>query len=307
MPRVVVIVDTNLYRGMSDRVVEDLRWLEGRADVQAMASFHATTELLAHVSIATDSGFRASRAALKRLWAHCSIYSLADSSLPFAPDLNGILARTLFDTRAPWSHELVRKTTSIVRRIALSNVGDALDGLSTDLGVIRRFRDDGETRFATTLAEIRRQLGLDSNAASDFPASERPTLSDFLCSGLLRSLGARTLVMNCASELRLQIKEDRIVELARILELTIPTALAVFESAVVKVVSDKATPKKHANSYWDFQLAFFAADSIRVSGRPVIVVTEDKPVRSAAAATGAAARVLSLDEYRAFLLKRLAA
>lgn len=307
MPRVVVIVDTNLYRGMSDQVVDDLRSLEGRADVQAMVSFHATTELLSHVAAPTDAGFGASRAALKRLWAHCAVYSLNDSSLPFAPDVNGILARTLFDRRAPWGDELAGKTTSIVKRIALSEADDSLDELSTDLGIIRRFRDDGETRFATALREVRRQLGLDSDATSDFAASDRPAPSDFLSSGTLRSLGAHSLVMNCASELRLQVSEGRIVALARILEPTIPTALAVFESAVVKVVSDKAKPEKHANTYWDFQLAFFAADSIRVSGRPVIVVTEDKPVHHAAAATGAGARVLDLDQYRTFLLNRLAA
>lgn len=307
MPRVVVIVDTNLYRGMSDRAVDDLCALEGRADVRAMVSFHATTELLANVSDATGPAYPASRAALRRLWKHCSVYSLADSSLPFAADINGILAKTLFAERASWGSELARKTAAMVKRIALADYDEMPAELAHDLDVVRRFRDNGEERFAATLTYIRRQLGLDGSAPSDFRASERPTPDDFLRSGILRSLGAHALVMNCASELRLQISDDDTARRAAILAPTIPTALAVFESAVVKVVADGASPTKHSNSYWDFQLALFAAESIRINGCSVVIVTEDKPVHRAAEATGAGERVLTLDAYRRFLLKRLPA
>ncbi len=71
-----------------------------------MASFHATTELLAHASSVTDPGYGASRAALRRLWQHCSVYSLTDSGLPFAADPIGVLAKTLFNTRAAWGDAL---------------------------------------------------------------------------------------------------------------------------------------------------------------------------------------------------------
>ena len=220
---------------------------------------------------------------------------------------NGILAKTLFDRRPEWGDTLALKTASIVKRIALDNDDELPEALSHDLAVVRRFRDDGETRFVTTLAEIRRQLGLDHNAPSDFASSERPTPSDFLRSGIVRSLGAHALTMNCAAELRLRVSTDEIARRAAILEPHIPTALAVFESVIAKVVSAGAAPHNHSNSYWDFQLALFAAESMRVEGRPVIVVTEDKPVRRAALDTGASDRVLDLNGYREFLHKRLPA
>ena len=305
MPRIVTIIDTNLYRGVSDTAIEDLRLLESRTNVQPMASFHATTELLSHLCSVTDFSFGASRAALRRLWEHCAVYSLTDSALHFAADPNGMLATTLFNRRVEWGDELAVKTSSIVKRVALRGASDLPHELSRDLTTIQQFRDDGEARFVGALAEIRRQLGLDETIESDFASSERPTPDEFLRSGVVRWLCAYALVMNCASDLRLELSEDELSQRATMLEAHIPTALAVFESAVAKVVSVGASPNKQSNSYWDFQLALFAAESMRVGGRPVIIVTEDKPVHRAAKATGAGDRVLSLSDYRTFLLNRL--
>ncbi len=308
MPRVIAIIDTNVYRGQPDRVIDDLQWLEGRSGVRAMTSFHATTELLSHVHSVTDSSYGASRAALKRLWRHCAVYSLSDSGLPFAADPNGILAKTLFSRRAHWGDELAIQTASLVKRIALQPDDGALEPhLLHDLTVVRRFRDDAESRFATMLAETRRQLGLDKNVSSDFAPSARPTPRDFLQSGMLRSIAAYALVTNCASELGLRPSHSDIAQRASALEPHIPTALAAFESAIHRVVAAGAAPENCVNSLWDFHLALFAAESMRIDGHPVIVVTEDKPVRRAAATTGASSRVLSVDPYRAFLLARAAA
>lgn len=306
MPRVVAIVDTNLYRGTSDAIVEDLRWLESRAGVQPTTSFHATTELLAHVESAADPSYGACRAALKRLWQHCAVYSIRDSTLRFAADANAMLAKTLFDGHAPWGSELATKTSLLVKRIALRG-GDVSPDLSHDLRVIRRFRDDAELRFATMLADIRRQLGLDNKAGSDFAPSARPTPHEFLQSGALRSLAAYALVMSCASELRLSVHDGEMARRAATLGPHIPTALMVFEGAVNKVVSGGATPENFVNSLWDLHLALFAAESMRLEGHPVVVVTEDKPLLRAAAATGASSRVLNLNDYRDFLLTRAAA
>lgn len=303
MPRVVAIVDTNIYRGTADDIVEDLRWLESRAGVQAMASFHATTELLAHMESAAETDYGACRAALKRLWQHCARYSLGDSVLPFAADVNGMLARTLFDRHAHWGRALAARTASLVKQIALCP-GELTSDIRHDVKVVRRFRDDAESRFAAMLADMRRQLGVDPKAASDFTSAARPTPHEFLQSGALRSIAAYALVMNCASELGLQLSMDVLEQRAAILAPHIPTALTLFELTVDRIVSAGATPDTHANALWDLHLALFASESVRVDGHPVVVVTKDKLVHRAAAATDAVRRVLDLNTYRDFLLSR---
>jgi len=306
MPSVVAIVDTNFYRGTPDEIVEDLRWLESRAGVKAIASFHATTELLAHMASRTDPSYGVCRAALKRLWRHCAVYSITDSGLPLAADPNGMIAKTIFDRRAPWGYELAINMATLVKRIALRD-GEPTPELLNDLTAVRRFRDEAESRFAMMLRDTRRQLGLNEDAASDFAPSDRPTSRNFLESGVLRRLAAHALVLNCASELRLKLNDRDVAQRASILESHIPTALRVFESAIEQAVSAGAAPDRCANSLWDLHLALFAAESMRVGGHPVVVVTDDKPIQRAAAATGASGRVFSLSSYRDFLLTRVAA
>ncbi len=306
MPRVVAILDTNVYRRTSAQMVDHLGWLESRAGVRPTTSFHATTELLAHMESPDDPECGACRAALKRLWQHCAIYSISSSTLRFAAETNAMLAKTLFGSQVPWGNELARKTSLLVKRIALGD-GDPSPDLSPDLRVVRQFRDEAESRFAGMLTDIRRQLGLDEGAVSDFAPSARPTPREFLRSGAIRSIAANALVMNCASELRLSVNESDIARRAAILEPHIPTALTVLEATVDKVVLGGAAPYNCSNSLWDLHLALFAAESMRVDGHPVVVVTEDKPVLRAAAVTGASSRVLNLNAYCEFLVTRGAA
>jgi hypothetical protein len=307
VPRLITIIDTNLYRSTSDATIEDLRRLETLSGVEPMASFPAVTELLARAASSADSGHRTCRAALRRLWLHCAVYSVTDSAVNFAADPNGLLSKTLFDRAVATRHELADHMSSLVQRIALRSVDEPIDDIARQPALVRNFRDEVERRFSDMLAYLRRQFGLDKNADSDFDPSQRPDPREFVRSGRAAFAAAYGMVTNAASEVGIRLEESQLRTLAAILGPTIPTAIAIYTQVFEKVLFDGADPGKHANSIWDLHLGLYAAESMRVRGLPVIVVTEDLGIRSAAATTGARDRVLSLAAYRDLLRSRLAA
>lgn len=298
MIQCIVIADTNFYRSCSNTEIEALVALEVRAGVVPMASYLVCSELLPHAANDELPDGRSCRAAIRRLYHHCFETHLGSAVSRFVPDPHSLLALSIFQRPLPDQSVLADNFAAMVADIGLGRSPGFVPGLLEVLDIVARHRDRLESRFVTMLHDMRRQVGLDPSAASDFPEDQRPTARQFAQGPDLPLVAAGALVQNVAAECGKTLNEGEQFRLGAELLARIPTAIDFFVQVIANVLVDGASPARHANSLWDMHFVTLASEWLLFDGAPLLLVTGDKGMLQAAGRTGAEVRVLSPLGYR---------
>jgi len=235
------------------------------------------------------------------LYDHCFAGRTGSAASQFVPDPNALLALSVFGRPIPDQSVLAGNFAAMISDIGQGRAPDLVPGLREVLDLVSSHRDRLEARFVEMLQGMRRQVGLDPDAASDFPEDQRPTPRQFAFGPELPLVGAGALVLIAAAECDLTVDEADLDKLGADLLERIPTAIDFFVQVIGKVVIDGASPMRHANSLWDTHFATLASEWLRFEGLPLVLVTDDKDVLRAARRTQAENRVLSRIDYRLHL------
>lgn len=98
MPRLVSVLDSNVYRSINDGDLHRLIALERSRSVISSPCYPVVQELLAHLALDQDPDFASCYAGLSRLGAHCRRYDGQRYYLVFLADAIEQVADLLFST-----------------------------------------------------------------------------------------------------------------------------------------------------------------------------------------------------------------
>jgi hypothetical protein len=152
------------------------------------------------------------------------------------------------------------------------------------------------------LQRAKRDFGLDPNAPSEYPPSQRPAVTEYFASGTARFVAAFGIVMSVAEQCGISLGDRDVDRAARVLLSIAPGAVAILEEGFRKVLIERAEPRKLANNIWDMWFVVTGTSHLTETGVPVALISSDAAIRRAAAGSSGTSRVFSPDEYRSYLL-----
>lgn len=302
MPRLRVVFDTNVYRGLSTSRFSCIQRIERSRSVQAVASPWVALELLAHMAKPEDPDFAPSAAALKRLAEHCRTYNGSQYVLPFLGDVYRQIAYSL---------------------LHLGVEHDASDSwLASFVGAVASPHNDGSDdiqawqEIANRVQEV--EVNFERNIWMNVLLASVPSASRW--SALVESAPLlREVLADLNSEQTLRLLAEQVLERARQMGSTkavdpknsldlILSACSKplrFELALLSQVIAGGldlTKPRHRNTVWDIHIAVATTMFAALSRDRIWLVTDDRLVHRAALAASVADSVLPFDKYEAILI-----
>lgn len=299
-----VVWDANIYRGLSDRLFASIQAAEKSRGIVPYAFPYTALELIAHLADPADTSYLASRAAVRRLWDHCH-RTLPDGSrsLALCADSERLVAMNLLDITLDDRLPAMRLIAEICERVAISVSHDDLRDLQEGLSLIAEFVSAEERAFVQHLWE-RAVKGVDPSATSwhalEGNAAARKRVREFAASAEARVLLAKSLVASLGPQGQARMEDMDLIQ--RVLD-DFGTAITFENALLLKILNEgfDLTKKKRPNFFWDQQLAYNVGLSHSLDGLPVMIVTDDGFIRTAAVEAGHGDRVANLPEYLDFL------
>jgi hypothetical protein len=298
VPRLIAVLDSNIYRGRGAEAFEALKRDEDRCGVLPMANFWSVMELASHLLDAADDPARgACMRALQRLWEHCHW----NNELPFAGDSESQMALTLFGVSLPGRRESASLVSGVVKEIAAKGFEGLVNGVLETVKGLRAHRDQVEREFASDMEAVVQVLDPKASAWQPWPnePEKRKTFIKAVEAGRGLPFLAETLVLKAADASGQKPSRPEIEDRARFVLENFPTPLAFYDLQVTKLVQSGAhfSKSKHANSIWDMQLCYYALPDATILGFPVLLVSDEGQIHEAARRSGASGRVMRWGDY----------
>lgn len=303
----IVVFDTNVYRTLGVGRIADLRQRERRCDVVAAASFWTVLELCAHLAEPADTAFNYCMDALRSLWEHCVLDLDGRQVLPFAADSENQMAVFLFGKPIPGRDGEAQAYGFVVKELSTSaDIQTSLRTLAPALRGIRVHRDSIEGHFAADMAAAIADLDQFARVAAGPGASDsarRKQAIAVLESGAIDRTLASALAEKAAHSVRVTLDSQSRNACVNAVIATHGTAIRFFRNVLRKCVESEIdlTVPKHANNVWDFQIACVVSHGASSEGRPLLLVSNERGIITAAEVTGNRSAVCTLPEYEVML------
>lgn len=304
MPRLVAVFDTNIYRQLGDEAFAAVTGAEGQHSVLGYANYATATELLAHLASPESIDGRSAAAAARRLVRHCTHYDGATNLVRFIASPAGQISRYLFgigpaqeDDAEGYGHVLGRWVTDPESR---PHFRETLERIA---------RDAEETRqkyTATLWNTVVLTLCPDASKWQDVVHSA-PSRTSVL-EAIRRGDGKRPLALSIAREAARNA--GRVIALAEE-DAVVAAMLASFgliieyrNLVIEQLITDGADMgrRRRANGVFDLHVCGATAGHARLHGCPVVLVTDDTAILTAAERALMKEEVLTLEEYRALVI-----
>lgn len=309
MPSAIAVLDTNVYRSLSDDRFETLMRLERDQSVVSMCAKGVVLELMARLSDAESPEFISAWRALKRLARHCSRFDGSKYVL--------MMVSPIEDQLMAWlGHASVHKLDE-KNKVLGQIVGAVLDSQTPeDTAELHPFfahaRDVGDRRKSVFRTGI--HDGLVRHAvpgANSWDAIERNTAAqraalEYIDAGRLRMNAAEGIVDGVLEDFAVHVSETVREQLVEVVQADFPVPLEIFSRLIREVVTKGVSveKKKRDNTVWDLDIASAVSPTLLMAGVPTLLVTDDAGTLRAAGAIGYGGTVLSLDAYMARLTSR---
>jgi hypothetical protein len=308
MPRLNVIFDTNVYRGLARGTVDELRHMERSEGVAAIASVWPTMELAVHVADPGSKDFSSACRGFATLWRHTQYYDGSRSVVPLAADSEAQLAWTLFQAKLPRRSEEMEGFGYVLGAFGSRRRRSVPKRLQPFFAAMNRHVTSREAQFSADMKAIVSLL--DPKATGWLPFARSPTDRKRVLSWmkerefLVKLAGLR--VRATAAEVGTSISEADEEALGAQLLALIPTPFHFYRNLLIGLVESGTdfSKSKHANSLWDMHLSFVVAPKGRIDGRALLLVTNEGKIATAAAQAGNGEFVMNYTTYAAMLRDR---
>jgi hypothetical protein len=309
MPRLALVLDTNIYRTLSTPEMAMLSAALRANSVIICASFWTVMELGAHLADPADPDLRRCHVALKALWDHATQYDGSRQSLRIVADSDSQLALTLFNRSLPGRQAEADKYTYLVETLANSATGDIPTSVQPMLAELRRHRDEIERMFANDMEAVIRGIDPRSTGWQPFPndPARRKQELDSARAGSTLPFVAAAMLMRASLALGTTLSDEQEMKnMIKYLLDVFPTPAHFYNALLIKSVESGIdySKGKHANSIWDYQLCFYALAGASTHGIPLALVSNERAVKAAATSAGAADCMMNLQELRERLEKQ---
>jgi hypothetical protein len=236
------------------------------------------------------------------MWAHCQLYG------PYLPQYDTLsqMGQLLFGTPFKHGERMAHDYSQAVQRVATADAADDLHDLTPFIEGIANHVRTHEDAFARHFVETAYPILRGDDARQRTPAETAALLAKgkaFFDSRVGMSELAKTQVREVAKIVETKVDEGAVEELSVRLRVVFPMAFAFYNEVARKTSMTAVNIERddRRNWLWDYDLSF-AVDSISAPSKPpVVLVTGDRAIRDAAQAVGERHRVLSVQEYEAFL------
>ena len=296
------VLDTNVYRGLSDGDLALIQKQERQSSVVALTCTGVTLELLASVADVTSPTFMSSWRALRRLAVHCTSY---DGSMHVLRTVLPIRQQLLVAVlgRIP---DAIREEFDLLGRIVGEVIerpnAEDLHDLSPLLDHTRQIVTHREQQFQDALFHgiVRHVIP----GATTWDAIARDTAAK---RGLLAALTGYDLVRLAAEAIVDSVADAStpINAISRSLlidslvtDFRVP--LSLHANAIVSVVRDGTNMNKgqNANTIWDIEIAASVSANVRIRGVPTLLVTNDRAILNASQELALEKTFVTPDAYR---------
>ena len=301
MPRRIAVFDTNIYLALGVTRTADLARRQRAASVISRANIWTVAELSSHLADAHDPHYSRCLGALRALWQHCSQYDGSKQYLPFVPDTEELLSTSLFGQDVSGREEEIEAVSAFVGRVAnCQGTAELHEALST-LGGLRRHVARVEADFVDSMRHMVQYLDPDAQDWETFrndPERRRAILARIDAGVGLRYF-AEGLVTTAARLIGATLVGEAFEQRVELVLANCGTPIQFFDGIVRKLVGggiDMSKPGR-ANSIWDLQIAFYGSPGWTMDGVPLVLVTEERAIRDAAARAGDSSAVMSLQEF----------
>jgi hypothetical protein len=191
MPRLYVVYDTNIYRGISQAEFDDLRRLERDNAVVGIASYSVALEMLHHMT-PEDGGFDSSRAGLRKLVAHCRDY-VGQYRLTFIAGLDSQIRYARFGVRRVPPEEERADISWLVGAFGPDEDDSAVERFKQVIANVRAYIDSEEESFIDAIWRvIKSEIAPDAQDWTAFHRARKPremALADLATSDAERNFG----------------------------------------------------------------------------------------------------------------------
>lgn len=298
MPRLVTIFDANLYRGLSNDSLTQIRRQEGGAGVLAAPSLLVVTELITHLEHQDDPDYHASRAAIRRLWEHCRIYDGANHFMRFPGSPETMLGQSMFGLRLANQRKVDALLGTTVRAIS-NSAASRVSGLEREIAHIARSCREVETRFVSSVTGMATAMrrALTRAGGTSIDAAKREEYLRLRREGLGRQLAAEALIRNVADTFDRALTATEVERLGTALCASAAAAFELHDTVLERVILDGMEAPKIANFVWDFYLSLFASPGVTMDAVPLRLVTNDAAIHAACTAVDRSYLAWTLTEY----------
>jgi len=301
MPRAIAVLDSNIYRSLSEEALVALMEKERQVSVVASPCYQVVQELMAHL-VPGDPEYGLCHAALSRMGRHCRYFNGYSYMFKFVADgldqvAVAVFGRPVGDPAMP--EVLAGLLGDIVEGCVLRNP----EAFAADFAEIARHVRDARTDFAAAVRGIESELaahliGADDQERGLRDSGRRAVICKALESNSVLEGPAGMIYRQLAEWLDLPTNPLPPAGVARIVE-GFPTPLRFFNRVVKGCICDgwRVEGKKRLGVAHDVRISFLISADARASGVPIWLVTDDQLIHDAAAAAGLANRVLQGPTY----------
>lgn len=283
----LVVFDTNVYRGLNDGELDRIRAAEVAAGVLALGTVWSCLETLSHLGAESPQARARALATLRRIWRHVGYKAEEGPRLRLHEAGEVALVRGLFgQTPDEPLLELAFVGDQVVSAITQRPGGPSQgDHLSS----IRRRVEAEERQFESLTVERPPAPG----AAKEALGAEGYHVP--------RLIVAAGLIQALAEKYSVALTDVDAGGAATRVSRAFPVAMQFLCDLIADAGSSGVTPGG-GNSAWDLKLAFHAGSGAAIAGVPVLLVTGDRRLLRAAQRAGHAQRVVRLEQYQALLV-----
>ncbi len=292
----VTILDTNVLRGAPDEVYDDLVALERAKNVRQYADVWTLMELTSHLVSRTDSSYVACRKAITR-YVERAIRPRDVPPRVVAP-AEVQVSRLVFGDISEGDSENMSALFDLADRIATADWGDDLHDLLPAISEIASHVAKREEWFARYFTELRGTI--ESSSASHSASERNAAVRSFTRSAEAQTLDAIAMIERALRQSGRAPSELTEEMIRRVMQAVRAGSVAT-GLALERIVCDRANLEQSRirNLLWDQEIAINLGN--RISGLPIMVVSDDSYFGEAARLAGTEASVCSLAEYLALL------
>lgn len=276
--------DNNAYKRIAPPRLAAIIAAERSRGVTALASMAVLQELFARARDPVNDQRGRNRAAIRKMGEHCRVTDGSRTSINFLSHTDCQVYRLLTGAQHPDDTERFDLAADLIRVITEASVDDPLLSIAMPLDAVQRTVEAVESEYVHDLQQV-----------AEGRTTNEPNL-------MKRNLEYAARVVR-RTEAQYGAKFDLLRATGALVEVMKLTSVgfAVRDAVVAEMKAKGGGYGQHRNTVWDEEIMAATSMYTTINGAPVIVVTEEERLLTAATVAKASDRIFNIAAYERLL------